>query len=310
MVVTGAARMDSWKSDVSESGVRGVVLALVALIALLQTAAIEAQGTNPPYLGQMPPVERVLRDIRGADSIDTAARQAGVFWQLQGVIRNLARSQHRTDRQFTPDETRLSSEYRNAYYSVWLPVQNALAQDRPRLFKLEGYTTNGDLLAEALERLSSPAFRAEYDEAVGQVDARVQARKVADPVMAKPATGAKPSDAGSQPCPVTGAPGAAKPGARGNSSLSVYGGYRLTFTDQYGNVTHQKSGNFADTTLYLVDSDVEKVLQAAGVEPTWSDSRVEAVAFYDAFSEVGMAGSTRSRARLVQGEWSGISRWK
>lgn len=157
--------------------VRSVALLIAAATTLLQTPNARAQATNPPYLREMPTVERVKAEIKGTDAIDTAARQAGAFWQLRDVIYKMALSQHRNDRQVTSDEKRLADAYYAAWYSVWQPVQKALAHERPRLFKLEGYTADPDVLSEVLERLSSAAFRAEYYKAVGLVDTRKQIRK-------------------------------------------------------------------------------------------------------------------------------------
>ena len=150
-------------------------LVLVAIVGLLQAVAQTAQTSkvnqtlNPAYLGGMPTVERVMRDIKGNDSIDTAARQAGAFWQLRRVVYDMALSQHRSDRQATPDENRLTGAYYAAFYNVWEPLAKALAQDRPRLFELQGYATNPAFLKELLEQLCTPAFRTEYYQIHGRV---------------------------------------------------------------------------------------------------------------------------------------------
>lgn len=78
-----------------------------------------------------------------------------------------------------PDEKRLADACYAAYYDVWLPIQKSLSQDRPRLFKPEGYTVDGDPLGDALERLCSPAFRAEYARVKGETRARQEAREKA-----------------------------------------------------------------------------------------------------------------------------------
>lgn len=148
------------------------VVILVAVAALLQTATNHAQTMNPPYLSGMPTVERVMREIQGKDSIDTAARQAGAFWQLRKVIFDIALSQRRNDRQVTPDEKRLVDAYLAAYYNVWLPLEKSLAQDRPRLFKLQGYTVDDRLLEELFTKAASPAVRAEYVKANAAFAAR------------------------------------------------------------------------------------------------------------------------------------------
>ena len=172
------------------------VFATVSLIALFAVAinrgrdacvvsATAAQATNPPYLSQMPTVERVMREVKGSDPIDAAARQAGVFWQLREVIDALARSQGRNQFRLTPDEQALKQKYYAAYYQVWQPVEKALAQDRPRLFKLQGYTVDRDLLGDVLERLGSPALRAEYFRVRGDSVARAQLQVQAQQQAAK-----------------------------------------------------------------------------------------------------------------------------
>jgi len=65
--------------------------------------------------------------------MDTAAKQAGIFWQLKQLISLLAYAQKRTDRQFTADEQRLDAVYRNAYYYATEPFESKVsAADRPK----------------------------------------------------------------------------------------------------------------------------------------------------------------------------------
>src|SRR5215472_4402331 len=144
---------------------RIIVLASLALTGLLLKTAAHAQAPNPLYLREMPSEERILREVKGSDVIDTSARQFGAFEQLQKVIRDLALAAHRDDRQWTPDEKRLVALYQNASARAWQPVQKALAQNRPRLFELSGYSTNPDFTAELLNQFFSPAFRALYAKA-------------------------------------------------------------------------------------------------------------------------------------------------
>lgn len=261
---------------------RTVVLSIAAAAILLQASNTGAQTTNPPYLREMPTVERVKAEIKGTDAIDTAARQAGAFWQLRAAIYKMAISQHRNDRQVTPDEKRLADAYYAAWYSVWEPVQKALAQDRPRLFKLEGYTADPDVLSEVLERLCSPAFRAEYYKAVGQVETRKQVRReAARAEQAQVQAGATQPVAPTNPCPVTDQPKTTKPGVRPNSTLSVIGmGYVYTVTNlKTGAVVSQTRGNFSNATLYLLDDDAENVLQSAGMGPGLMGDRFTMLAF-------------------------------
>lgn len=128
--------------------------------------AIQPQSTNPPYLREMPTVDRVKHEIQGKNPMDTAARQAGAFWQLRQVILDIALSQGRT-RQFTPDEVRLTNEYFSANYNALQPVEKSLSpQDRPSWFILQNrYQTDEKLLDEVFTRLGMASVRAEYGKA-------------------------------------------------------------------------------------------------------------------------------------------------
>lgn len=58
---------------------RFALLAIIAIAVLFQVRDwnfVNAQATNPPYLREMPTVDRVTREIQGKDAADTAARQA------------------------------------------------------------------------------------------------------------------------------------------------------------------------------------------------------------------------------------------
>jgi hypothetical protein len=153
-----------------------------------QTSGGLQQPTRPPasapsYLSEMPAVDRILRDVQGKDALDTAARQAGAFWQLRNAIDGFAYAQHRSDRQFTPEEQRLATAYGAAHSAAAQTVQNLLATpEAKRKWFNEGpnYENDRRLLDELLARYLSPASRAEYYGAIGDLDARVRARAEAD----------------------------------------------------------------------------------------------------------------------------------
>jgi hypothetical protein len=106
----------------------------------------------------MPTVEKVKAGIKGTNELDTNARQAGAFWQLREMMYSFAYSQHRTDRQFTPDERRRVGEFYTSYYQTWQLVQQALGQDRAQLFKLQGYTVDPALKSEILDKLCAASL--------------------------------------------------------------------------------------------------------------------------------------------------------
>jgi hypothetical protein len=128
-------------------------------------AAASQRPTNPPYLASMPDEPRVLSLVTGADAIDTAARQAGVFWQLRQIIIRIANSQRRPERLHTPDENRLKDLYWQAWGRAWKVVQTAVGEDKPRLFTLEGYTADHQLLNDLLTRAGATGAIAEYAKA-------------------------------------------------------------------------------------------------------------------------------------------------
>ncbi|MGH2541319.1 MAG: tetratricopeptide repeat protein [Ardenticatenaceae bacterium] len=145
------------------------VVVLLPALALMLSADVQAQTTDPPYLSQMPTVERVKAEIEGTDPMDTAARQAGAFWRFRMMIRDLAYAQGRGDRQHTPDEQRLANEYYAGHHYVYQPVLDALSDaDKRKYHNLHsGYAYGTEFLDELLQRLFPPEFRIAYYQAMG-----------------------------------------------------------------------------------------------------------------------------------------------
>jgi hypothetical protein len=132
------------------------------------------QALNPPYLSEMPSVERVLREMQANDPAETAARQMGTFLQLKGIIENLA-GPRKYHNQMTPDETRLIGEYYAAYAHI--------AQSRPEYAKfpaMRGNDVSPKFRDELFQRFFSPAVRAEYAKVDAAFAAQHQARVQAD----------------------------------------------------------------------------------------------------------------------------------
>src|SRR6185295_707080 len=108
------------------------LLGLVAALTIMLTTNTRAQITSPTYLSQFPTIESIKADVRGVDAMETAAKQAGVFWQLRQLISLLAYSERRTEGQFTPDEQRLEVDYRNAHYKAIEPFEGKVTgADKP-----------------------------------------------------------------------------------------------------------------------------------------------------------------------------------
>lgn len=170
---------------------RPVVLLLVSTVALLQTTTILAQTTNPPYLSQMPTASRVKAEIKGADALDTAARQAAAFWHLMWIIRDL-NGPRDVYQQVTPDAQRLINMYSSNLMWYSLKENAPPPQESQRWIKLrEFYENDPVFLDEVLQQLFSAEFRAAYYRAV---------RK--QPPPSRPST-TQPSTADSRPRPST-----------------------------------------------------------------------------------------------------------
>jgi hypothetical protein len=84
-----------------------------------QTGSQPAQAAktfNPPYLSEMPSVERVMSAMQTKDPRETALRQVGAFYELMEIIKTL--SGHREFGGYLPDEKRILDEYSIAQYNV------------------------------------------------------------------------------------------------------------------------------------------------------------------------------------------------
>ena len=95
---------------------RALIFVKAAAVVLLVWSDLAAQALNPPYLREMPPVERGLSDQQTADPVETAARQMGALLQLKKMIEDAAGPRF-FDRRvgLTPDETRIRQDYYTAY---------------------------------------------------------------------------------------------------------------------------------------------------------------------------------------------------
>lgn len=145
---------------------RIAVLVLFVNLAMLPTATALAQTTNPPYLSQMPAAARVKAQIKGADALDTAARQAAAFWHLMWIIRDL-NGPRDAYQQVTPDAQRLINMYSSNLTWYSLKENAPPPQESQRWAKLrEFYENDPVFLDEVLQQLFSPEFRAGYYRAV------------------------------------------------------------------------------------------------------------------------------------------------
>jgi tetratricopeptide (TPR) repeat protein len=145
---------------------RIAILATLTLISMPLTVAAGAQATNPPYLREFPSVGRVLREIKGTDAIDTAARQSVVFNSLRMIILQLVgaskRLGERSDTTRTPDEDRLMTVYLEAWHHLMDMPSSTAEKERYDKLVTSYIDSRGFSTDEILRRHFSPEFRASY----------------------------------------------------------------------------------------------------------------------------------------------------
>jgi hypothetical protein len=149
-----------------------------------------AQNMDSSYLTKLPSVERVMREVQGKDPIDTAAKQAGAFWQLRNIIIHMALNMRRNENNLMPDEQRIGNEYYAAWSKLWQAVTQQV-KDGPTQFKLQGYTMDGAFLEEILQRLCAPGFRDEYWQSSEPINSRIRQRLEEDKALARQAEEAR-----------------------------------------------------------------------------------------------------------------------
>jgi hypothetical protein len=100
------------------------VMVLAVLFGTLYPAGLLAQGTNPPYIAEMPSVERVMKAMQASDPDETATRRMGAFTQLETMIEELA-----GPRSYKPGLTADEAKLRQAYLHCLLPDLPVKASD-------------------------------------------------------------------------------------------------------------------------------------------------------------------------------------
>src|SRR5258708_38985902 len=91
-----------------------MIAALLSQVCALNW--VMAQNLNPPYLSEMPTVDRVMHAMQTTDPRETAQRQIGAFYQLMEIMNALSGS--REFRGLLPDEARIMQMYNVAKYNI------------------------------------------------------------------------------------------------------------------------------------------------------------------------------------------------
>jgi len=147
--------------------------------AAATTASTRLSPTpNPPYLAGFPSVDKVKSDVRGANAVDTLARQVATLEQLAGFLRRMQMAPGRAYMQFTPDEQQLLAAYNGAASQMADGyTRTASAADAKTFQNLEGkYSLLDPTTVTSSLALLSPATRAQFDQINRAAGAEAQAR--------------------------------------------------------------------------------------------------------------------------------------
>lgn len=147
--------------------------------------AAPSAPAHTPWLEEMPSVERVRAEIRGKDEQDTAARQAGAFYQLREMLGLLA-GDRRFRNQLSEEERRLMRIYAEADGAARAPIMERFDDAETRKLGMNslrakfvgaytGYQFDKGLTDELLKRFFSPDFGRIYRQAKAESDARTAA---------------------------------------------------------------------------------------------------------------------------------------
>lgn len=131
----------------------------------LASAALSQVGPNPPYLAEMPSVERVMREVQGTDPEDSLSRQMGAYAQLKKMVEDAA-GPRRYRNQLTPDEARLIAVYDAAFNRLYATLG-------PK--QLRGY----DVDPRFRDQLAAQFGMRRVAAQVGAVDASYEAKRQA-----------------------------------------------------------------------------------------------------------------------------------
>ena len=112
----------------------------IGLICPLQSAgqaanrpAQSASGKmfSPPYLSEMPSVDRVLTAMKTNDPRETAVRQIWAFYELTEIIKALSGDREFARTGMLPDEQKIMGEYQVAQYKVGQEADKAFPNNKP-----------------------------------------------------------------------------------------------------------------------------------------------------------------------------------
>ena len=135
------------------------------------------QPMNPPYLSEMPSVDRVKSEIQGANPDDTLARQVAVFTYLPQIVQRSQDPNRRYGDPLTPDEQRVVGAYNLAAYETSQAYAKSHSPEEAKAFERKHgqYEMDAAFYQEWFNRLFSPAFRAGYQQVQNANNAQAKA---------------------------------------------------------------------------------------------------------------------------------------
>src|SRR5438445_2575343 len=93
--------------------------------------AVGGRVLNPPYLSEMPSVDRVLQAMKTNDTRETAVRQIWALYELTEIIKTLMGDREFSRTGMLPDEEKILRDYLTAQYKVSQEADKAFPTNKP-----------------------------------------------------------------------------------------------------------------------------------------------------------------------------------
>jgi len=160
--------MKLWKPVLGKANASVACLAPTAALlwavgaVMVFTPGLFAQTTTPPYIAEMPSVDKVMKAMQTGNADESAGRQIAAFWQLQQMILDLAGPRQYQRGGLTPDELKARQAYYTAYYNI-------SHQPSPHSTSVAaGLSSSPAFRNQLIQQLFPPGFAAEYASAMAR----------------------------------------------------------------------------------------------------------------------------------------------
>ncbi len=136
--------------------------ACCVLLSTVFAPGLPAQTTQPPYIAEMPSVDRVAKALQTANPDETAGRQMAAFWELQQMILNMAGPRQYRRGGLTADEQRV----RQGYYTAYYKLSHQSSRQAWSVFSM--LSSSPLFLNQLIHQVFPPGFAAEYAKVMGE----------------------------------------------------------------------------------------------------------------------------------------------